>query len=132
MLRWRPGLGLEITLVADTWWAAQSARKKLQVTWSEGRWATQSTAEHERRAKELAAQPPARTLRNDGDVEGALKGASKVVEAAYTFPHISHAPLEPQNCTARFQNGKLEMWSTSQTPAGGRALTAKAVGIPET
>jgi len=126
-----PGLEPGIAIVADTWWAAQSARKKLQVTWSEGRWATQSTAEHERRAKELAAQPPARTLRNDGDVEGALKGASKVVEAAYTFPHISHAPLEPQNCTARFQNGKLEMWSTSQTPAGGRALTAKAVGIPE-
>src|SRR5262249_47563318 len=56
------------------------------------------------------------------------KGAEKVVEAAYTFPHISHAPLEPQNCTARFENGKLEIWSTSQTPAGGRGLAGKAGG----
>jgi isoquinoline 1-oxidoreductase beta subunit len=126
-----PGLEPGVAILADTWWAAQSARKKLQVTWNEGKWANQSTAEHERRARELAAQPPARTLRNDGDVEGALKSASKVVEAAYTFPHISHATLEPQSCTARFENGKLEMWSTSQTPAGGRALAAKATGVPE-
>jgi isoquinoline 1-oxidoreductase beta subunit len=126
-----PGLEPGIAIVADNWWAAQSARKKLQVKWDEGKWATQSTAEHERRAKELASQPPARTLRNDGDVEAGLKSATKVIEAAYTFPHISHATLEPQNCTAVFKNGKLEMWSTSQTPAGGRSLTAKAVGIPE-
>ena len=127
-----PGLEPGIAIVGETWWAAQSARKQLQVKWNEGKWATQSSVEHERRAKELSAQPPARTLRNDGDVEGALKNAAKTVEAAYTFPHISHAPLEPQNCTARFENGKLEIWSTSQTPAGGRGLAAKAIGIPET
>jgi isoquinoline 1-oxidoreductase subunit beta len=126
-----PGLEPGVAILADNWWAAESARKKLEVTWDEGKWATQSTAEHESRAKELAAQPPARTLRNDGDVEGALKGAAKVVEAAYTFPHISHATLEPQNCTARFQGGKLEIWTTSQTPAGGRGLAAKATDVPE-
>src|SRR5262249_24562903 len=53
-----PGLEPGIAIVANTWWAAQSARKQLQVTWEEGKWATQSTAEHERRAKELSQQPP--------------------------------------------------------------------------
>jgi len=127
-----PGLEPGVAIVADTWWAAQSARKKLEVTWDEGKWTNQSSAEHERRANELSKQPPARTLRNDGDVEAGLKSATKVIEAAYSFPHISHAPLEPQNCTAHFKDGKLEIWTTSQTPAGGRGLAAKAVGISDT
>src|SRR5678810_1056139 len=29
---------------------------------------------------------------------------------------IENAPLEPQNCTAHFVNGKLEVWVGTQTP----------------
>jgi len=127
-----PGLEAGVAIVADSWWAANSAREKLEVKWDEGKWAAQNSADLAKRAAELSKQPAARTLRKDGDVEALFKrGDVKVVESAYVFPFIAHAPLEPQNCTAHFKDGKLEIWSTSQTPQIGKTIVARLLGMPE-
>jgi isoquinoline 1-oxidoreductase beta subunit len=126
------GLESGVAIVADSWWAAQSAREKLEVKWDEGKWAAQNSVDIARKAEEISKQPAARTLRKDGDVEAVFKRSDvKVVESPYIFPFIAHAPLEPQNCTAHFKDGKVEIWSTSQTPQIGRTIVSRLLGIPE-
>ena len=120
-----------VAIVADSWWLANSARRKLTVQWDEGPVASQSSVGYAAQARQLSAQASqaggGQGGANIGDVEAAFKGAAKIVEAEYAFPLLSHAPLEPQNSTAHFKDGKLEIWSPSQIP--GLAAPAAAAGI---
>ena len=118
-----------VAIVADTWWHAQSARQRLKIVWNEGPTAADSSTAFARRAEELSKQAPAVKLYNDGDANGALNGATKVVEAAYAYPFVAHMTLEPQNCTAHFKDGKLEMWASTQTPGEGRLVVAGLLGM---
>ncbi|HEY4131354.1 MAG TPA: molybdopterin cofactor-binding domain-containing protein [Gemmatimonadaceae bacterium] len=121
-----------VAIVADNWWLANEARKKLKVQWDEGATAQQSTVGFNAKAEELSKGTPLKNLKKDGDFDGAMKAAAKTVNAAYSYPFIAHAPLEPQNSTALFKDGKMEIWSPSQSPAGGRAMTAQALGLQQT
>lgn len=125
------GLMPGVAIVADSWWQAKTARDRLRVTWDEGETAGQSSEGFTRQAAQLSTQPPQRSLRKDGDPDAALGSAARTVEAAYYYPFIAHAPLEPQNTTAHFRGGKLELWSASQTPQGGRRLVAQTLGVAE-
>src|SRR5271163_3802883 len=128
---WEPGMEPGIAVVADTWWQAQQARKKLKVDWDLGPAVTQSSQGFATKAAELLSAPPQSTVRRYGDVDAALHSSPKVVEATYEFPFIAHVTLEPQGATAHWKDGELEMWSTSTLPADGVALVAKTLGIQE-
>lgn len=125
------GLASGVAIVADHWWVANRARDALDVTWEEGPTASESSEGYAAAAAELFGQEPAQVLREDGDAASALAGAARRVEAEYSYPFIAHAPLEPQNCTAWWRDGRMELWAPTQTPERGRSMVAGALGIEE-
>jgi isoquinoline 1-oxidoreductase subunit beta len=66
----------------------------------------------------------------EGSVEQALKGAAKTLKADYHISYIQHAPLEPRAAVAEWNDGKLTVWTGSQSPGGVRGQLAQAFGIP--
>ncbi|MBD8530082.1 MULTISPECIES: xanthine dehydrogenase family protein molybdopterin-binding subunit [unclassified Massilia] len=125
----RPG----VAIVATSTWAAFKARRALEVKWDEGVGAGHSWADFAAQAKAAAGKAGTTVLRQDGDVHAAFAGAAKTVEASYTYPFISHASMEPQNCTAWFKpaEGTLELWAPTQNPGAGQALVTSTFGIPK-
>ncbi len=125
------GLAGGVAIVGTSWWLVNEAREKLKIVWEEGAAAAHSSAGIAKQAAELATQPPGLQLLTDGDVAAALGASALKLEAAYSYPFLSHATLEPQNCTAHFHDGKLEIWAPTQNPDAGRKIVAKTLGVAE-
>jgi isoquinoline 1-oxidoreductase beta subunit len=101
------------------------------VDWDESAASKDSWTALAQRAAELGKLPVGeKTLANTGTVESALEGAAKTVSGFYTYPFVSHAPLEPQNCTAWSHDGIMEFWAPSQTADRALATVAGALGVP--
>ncbi len=125
------GLVDSVAIVAKSWWQASKALDRLKVTWDPGPAAAYSSAGFARQADDLAQQEPRKTERADGDFKGAYGRAAKTVEALYTVPFLAHLTMEPMNCTASYQDGKLDIWASTQAPRSGRVALAKIMGLPE-
>ncbi len=80
----------------------------------------------------LAAQPGKAVAANVGNVERALAGAAKVLEATFEFPYLAHAALEPLNAVARIQDGRVEIWGGHQMPDIYQAIAAQVAGVTRT
>ena len=51
-----------------------------------------------------------------------------MIERRFVLPHIAHAPLEPVNATASYQDGKVEIWGPVQSVTACQEAVAQAVG----
>jgi isoquinoline 1-oxidoreductase beta subunit len=119
-----------VAVVADTWWHAKTALDALPVVWNEGAGAKVSSATIAAMLKEgLDAETP--LIGNQaGDINAALSGAAKKVEAVYAYPYQNHACMEPLNATARYTADKCEVWTSTQNAEAVLAAAREASGLP--
>lgn len=118
-----------VAILAESWWTANQARSRLKAEWDDSAVRGFSTGGYARQAAEKLAGAADGDVARTGDVDAAFAAAGKVVEAQYSYPFLAHGTLEPQNCTALFRDGTIEIWAPTQNPESGRGLVAKALGI---
>lgn len=118
-----------IAVVAKDTWIAIKARKALEIEWDDGANGAYDSRAY-RAQMEESARKPGTVLRQVGDVDAALAGASRKLEAEYYLPHIAHATMEPPAAAARIANGRCEVWAPTQAPQVTRQDISRRLGIP--
>jgi isoquinoline 1-oxidoreductase beta subunit len=121
-----------VAVVANNWWRANQMAKDLPIEWSDGGNGSATTESIVNYLRAGLDQPDFATGRKIGDVEQALRSASKSIEAEYHTPFLAHATLEPQVCTARVQNGRVDVWASTQDAEEVLRFAAATAGVPLT
>src|SRR5437764_4748845 len=117
-----------VGVIADSTWAAMKGRDALAVTWDQGTAKSETTDSFRAEMHDLVTREGKR-VRNDGDVDAALGGASKKLEATYEVPYLAHATMEPMNATASVTANSLEIWGPTQFPNWWGGAAGGAVGF---
>ena len=111
-----------------SFWRAKQALAKLQPEWDVGAAGDTDTA-HFLREYRAALDGSATTARNQGNVDQALSGAAKRLEAVYETPYLSHSPMEPMNATVDLKPDRLDIWVSTQDALAETEMAAKATGL---
>ena len=120
-----------VAVLADSFWRAKSALEVLPITWDFGPNGKESSATIAERLREgLTSTNNVFADIDQGNVAEAIQGAAKKIEAVYGTPFVSHACMEPMNCTARVTADRAEVWVPSQNAEASLAALAAVTGLP--
>lgn len=118
-----------VAVIADSTWNSFMGKQSLEIQWDLGPNANIDSDSISNGMKKFL---------NDEGSEIELRGNPdynlpeiKTIESEYELPFLCHAPLEPMNCVAKIENGKVELWAPSQNPQDARTQVARALGFKE-
>ena len=119
-------LGEGVAVVATHYWTARQAADALKIQWDEGPTANLNT-EAVFATLAAARNRPGYVVKKAGDIGPAL--ASGAIDAEYRCQMLSHATMEPQNCTALVTSSGVEVWASVQFPQGAQGTAAAVAGV---
>jgi isoquinoline 1-oxidoreductase beta subunit len=121
-----------VAVLAKDYWTAKKGRDALTAEWDESKAFKMGSAEIFAEYRKLAATPGA-SARKEGDADKALASAAKVMEAAYEFPYLAHAAMEPMNCVVKLDvgggNAGCEIWNGEQFQTVDQMAVAQVLGL---
>ena len=120
-----------VAVLAEKYWQAKRASSRVQITWSAGQVEGLDTTVMAEAARLRSSQPGDHTIKDVGNVEKALAQYTTQVELQYEHPYLSHATMEPQNCTVLLDGDTVKVWVPTQAPTMVVGVLHKYLGIPK-
>lgn len=117
-----------LAVIADNTWFAFQAAQALEVNWLPPDYPASSAEMWQALTAGHTDEFRNSRLRDDGDVEAALGGAT-VIEAEYRTPFLAHAALEPLSATVLVEADKVQIWTATQVPAVVRDAASELTGL---
>ena len=119
-----------IAAIGTSWWQAERFLDDgLDVTWQAGPEPTLDSATLWTRYEQLL-QTGTVALKRELGHEPESRG-TQTVEATYRAPYLAHATMEPMNCTARAEGGKVEVWMPNQSPTLVRLVASQVANVAQ-
>jgi isoquinoline 1-oxidoreductase beta subunit len=122
-------LATGVAVVADDMWSALKGRAALDVEWTRGPFAGESSGSLDAQCETLLGGK-GQVVRADGDFDGARSAASRIVQARYRVPFVSHSPLEAPCAFVHVQADRARVVAALQQPAGASRAVNAVTGIP--
>ncbi|TAD71310.1 MAG: xanthine dehydrogenase family protein molybdopterin-binding subunit [Sphingomonadales bacterium] len=114
-----------LAVAADTWWSAESALAAMKP-----RFKVASPANSPDIAARLGTLLTAGEAHVIAEAGYGGEGMQRVdIGRRYEVEPAYAAPLETATATARFEEGRLELWIASQAPEQARVAAARAIGV---
>ena len=118
-----------VGVVARSEIGAIRAAEGLKVTWNDPGGVP---ADYDALYAKMASSPASsRLLVNDGNVDKALAGAAKVVEATYYYPYQLHGSMGPSCAIADVKGDEATVWSPTQGVYPLRTAVARLLGFQD-
>jgi isoquinoline 1-oxidoreductase beta subunit len=120
----------KIAVCAENTYAALQGREKLNIKWSEG---TMPDLDNDKLDQILEdhLENNCKEAHKEGNVDEALQQADITFEMTYRFPYISHAAMEPINCTAHVEKERCRVWAPTQGQSFIQMAAMKITGLPK-
>jgi isoquinoline 1-oxidoreductase beta subunit len=126
-----------VAVVASDYWTASQALLRLKPIWDESAASTASSPDYSRLLLDAVRRggavfaPSGPTAQEQTQLyETAMRAAATRMEATYTLPFLSHAPMEPMNATALVEVASATLWLPTQNPSAATTAVAKALELP--
>jgi len=120
-----------VAVIADSWYQANTAIDKMPIEWDippeNAAWNTANM----RAALMASLDKPGNVRADIGEVDSALAGGARIVEATYTTPYLPRARMEPGNATVLVTDDRVDIWVGDQSPQETRHSASRITGIPE-
>ncbi|WP_316739055.1 molybdopterin cofactor-binding domain-containing protein [Pedobacter aquatilis] len=118
-----------IAVIATSTWAALQGKKALRVEWDDSGFEHVNTADIYKKQREILTSEEGRILKTQGNPNGIVAGAKKVLDVIYETPYQSHCAMEPLNCIGHHRGDTVEIWGPVQAPNWIQDYISKKMGI---